>query len=120
VRVRLRADHAAPGRPARRDRDVRARAPRRRAGALRGATRASIHVGLFRPQRRRRTTLRALSTAAQGSISTILFTDVVDSTVLMKRLGGRARPVRRPPPDALPPRISLPAPGRGPRRRAPP
>jgi class 3 adenylate cyclase len=31
--------------------------------------------------------LRAPSTAARGSISTILFTDVVDSTVLMQRLG---------------------------------
>jgi class 3 adenylate cyclase len=31
--------------------------------------------------------LTALSRAAQGSISTILFTDVVDSTVLLQRLG---------------------------------
>jgi class 3 adenylate cyclase len=31
--------------------------------------------------------LRPLSTVAQGSISTILFTDLVDSTALMQRLG---------------------------------
>ena len=42
-----------------------------------------------------------MSELARGSIATILFTDLVDSTVLMQRLGDeRAQRVFEPPPHA--------------------